>query len=79
MDTFISMYRLTDDRLYLEKALTLADMITRMQVEKDGKIPTFWIGENCEYGHENFWINCQIGTAFSMMQLAEFTEAEGIE
>ena len=79
MDTFISMYRLTDDRLYLEKALTLADMITRMQVEKDGKIPTFWIGENCEYGHENFWINCQIGTAFLMMQLAEFTEAEGIE
>ena len=79
MDAFINMYRLKKDRLYLEKALTLGDTITRMQVPEDGKIPTFWMGENCSYGHKNFWINCQIGTAFSMMKFAEFIEAEGIE
>lgn len=79
MNTFVNMYLLKKDRLYLEKALTLGDAITRMQVEESGKIPTFWIGENCSYGHFNFWINCQIGTAFNMLKLAELTEAEGIE
>lgn len=79
MNAFLNMYLLKKDRLYLEKALTLGDTITRMQVEETGKIPTFWIGENCSYGHFNFWINCQIGTAFYMMRLAELTEAEGIE
>lgn len=79
MKTFTNMYLLTKDRLYLEKALTLGDTITRRQVEETGMIPTFWSGENCSEGHRNFWINCQIGTAFCMMQLAELTEAEGIE
>ena len=79
MDTFLTMYQLKKDRLYLEKAMTLGDTITRRQVEETGMIPTFWTGVNCEYGHVNFWINCQIGTAFCMMKLAEATEAEGIE
>ena len=79
MNGFMDMYRLKKDRLYLEKAMTLGDTITRRQVEETGKIPTFWIGENCEEGHRNYWINCQIGTGFYMLRLAELTEAEGIE
>ena len=66
-------------KLYLEKAMTLGDTITRRQVPGTGMIPTFWMGENCAEGHRNFWINCQIGTAFYMLRLAELTEAEGIE
>ena len=73
------MYRLTKDRLYLEKALTLADTVTRRMDMKTGQSPTFWIGEDCSEGKRNYWINCQIHVAFSMMKIAELTEAEGIE
>ena len=53
-------------------------MIAPSQDRESGKIPTFWVGENYEYGKSNFWINCQIATAFKMMKLADFTEANGI-
>ncbi len=79
MKAFIDMYVLTKDRLYLEKAMTLGDTVTRRQVAETGMVPTFWMGENCAEGHRNFWINCQIHTAFYMMRLADITEAEGIE
>ena len=63
----------------MEKAMALADTITRMQDSETGMIPTFFIGENCAEGRRNFWINCQIHTAFTLMELADFTEAEGIQ
>ena len=47
--------------------------------KKTGRVPTFFIGENCEEGYRNFWINCQIHTARTMMKLADVTEREGIE
>ncbi len=76
---FMSMYRLTNDRLYLEKAMALADAITRRQDAETGLIPTFFIGENCAYGRFNYWINCQIVTTNILRELAELTEAEGID
>lgn len=79
MSAFVDMYKLKGDRLYLEKAMTLADMITRVQNPKTGCVPTFWMGENCVYGYENFWINCLLGTANGMMKIAELVESEGIE
>ncbi|MBR2466743.1 MAG: hypothetical protein IKB38_07450 [Clostridia bacterium] len=78
MGAFANMYTLTKNRLYLEKAMALADAVTRNQDKKTGMIPTFWVGENCEYGYENFWINCQLYSATAMMELAELTEKEGI-
>ena len=42
-------------------------------------IPTFFIGENCAYGRFNYWINCHIFTSGVLLELAELTEAEGIE
>jgi len=75
---FMDTYRLTKERLYLEKAMALADAITRHQ-DKDGMIPTFFIGERCEYGRFNYWINCQIHTTGILSELASLTEAEGIE
>ncbi len=78
-NAFADMYQLKGDRLYLEKAMALADTVTRMQDPETGMIPTFFIGENCAEGRRNFWINCQIHTAFSLMRLADLTEAEGIQ
>ena len=79
MNSFIDMYLLKKDRLFLEKAMTFGDTITRRQVKETGMMPTFWMGENCAEGHRNFWINCHIFTSFTMMRLAELTEKEGIE
>ena len=73
------MYYLKKDRLYLEKAMALGDVITRAQDKKTGMVPTFLIGENYAEGYRNFWINCHIYTATAMMRLADVTEAEGIE
>jgi len=66
------------ERLYLEKAMALADLLTRRQ-DDDGRFPTFFEGENCEHGRYNFWINCHIHTASILQELADLTEAEGIE
>jgi hypothetical protein len=79
LHAFTDMYQLRKDRLYLEKALALADTITRMQDPETGMIPTFFIGENCAEGRRNFWINCQLHTAFTLMELADLTEAENIQ
>ena len=76
---FMNMYKLTGDRLYMEKAMTLADMITRVQNPETGIVPTFFMGENCAYGYENFWINCLLYTANGMMKIAEFVEENGLE
>ena len=78
-DAFVDSYLLHHDRLYLEKAMALADTITRIQDPESGIIPTFLIGENCAEGRRNFWINCMIHTAFCMLRLADVTEAEGID
>ena len=79
LNAFLNMYGLKNDRLYLEKAMALADTVTRVQDKETGRVPTFFIGENCEEGYRNFWINCQIHTAMTMMKLADVTEREGIE
>ncbi len=76
---FANMYRLTGDRLYLEKAMALTDSITRMQDAETGQIPTFFMGENCAYGRFNYWINCQIETTKVLREMAELVEADGID
>ena len=56
--------------------MTLADMVTRVQNPETGMIPTFWMGNNCAYGYENFWINCLLHTANGMMSLADFIKEQ---
>ena len=68
---FLDLYSVTHDELLLEKACALGDSITRMQEPVSGVIPTHWMKEDCATNLDNFWINCHIGTAFSMMKLAE--------
>lgn len=73
MSVFLDVYSVTKEPLLLEKACALGDMITRMQDKNTGLIPTHWMKKDCIENVENFWINCQIGTAGYMMQLAEVT------
>lgn len=76
MSAFVNMYKLRGERLYLEKAMALADMITRVQNADTGCIPTFWMGDNCWYGFKNFWVNCLLYTANAMMDIADIIESE---
>ena len=71
MDTMLSLYKVTGDELLLEKAKALGDSITRMQDTQSGVIPTHWMSKDCTKTLENFWINCHIGSAFRMMELAK--------
>ena len=71
---FMKLYSVTGNKLYYEKSCALADSITRMQNPETGVIPTHWMTTDCNTVLKNFWINCHIGTAFSMMTLANETE-----
>ena len=71
MKAFLNMYSVKNDELMLEKACALGDSITRMQNSETGVIPTHWMKKDCSEKLHNFWINCHIGTAFNMMNLAK--------
>ena len=74
MNSFRKMYIATKDRLYLEKALTLGDMITKMQNKQTGAIPTHWMKADCTENLENFWINCHMASALWLYELSEFED-----
>ena len=62
---FAAAYRATGDTLYLEKARTLADNITRNQ-RADGTIPTYFDSRG---GSD--WVNCMVYVADRLEYLAD--------
>ena len=70
----LSMYKATKNELILEKAFALGDSITRMQNPESGVVPTHWMKDDCVTNLDNFWINCHIGSAFTLKMLAEQEE-----
>ncbi len=74
MSSFINLHKLTKEPLYLEKAKALADSITRMQNEENGLIPTHWMTKDCKETGGEFWINCFIGTANKLFEIAEYLD-----
>ena len=76
MRAFLDMYNVKKNPIYLEKAKTLGNSITRMQNAKSGLIPTHWMRKTCIEDGGNLWINCLISTAAEMMHLADIVEAE---
>jgi hypothetical protein len=71
MKAFLDVYAMAKEPLLLEKACALGDMVTRMQNKETGVIPTHWMKKDCIENLENYWINCQIGSATCMMHLAK--------
>ena len=67
----LKLYEATKNELYLEKAYALGDSMTRMQNPETGVIPTHWMTTDCSTVLYNFWINCHIGSAFIMLELAK--------
>jgi len=68
---FLSLYKATGKPLYREKACALADSMTRMQNPETGVIPTHWMTKDCSTKLYNFWINCHVGSAFTMLTFAK--------
>ena len=60
---FFQAYQVTNNELYLAKAIALANSITRAQDPSSGIYPTWWI--NRIYDTPG-WINCAIETAIAM-------------
>lgn len=63
---YLAMYRVDGNPLHLKKARALGDKMTQLQLD-DGFIPTFW--GRC---HGNDWMNCNIHSANTLFELAEF-------
>ncbi len=76
MNAFKEMHRLTKKPLYLEKAKTLADSITRVQNAENGQISTHWFTEGHKIKDDNLWINCMFGTANQLFALADYLDEQ---
>lgn len=74
MASFLNLHRLTGEELYLEKAKALANSITRMQNTENGLIPTHWRFKDCRETGGELWINCLIGTANRLFEIAKYID-----
>lgn len=76
MNAFKEMHALTKKPLYLEKAKTLADSITRVQNAENGQISTHWFTEGYKIKDDNLWINCMFATANHLFDLADYLDKQ---
>lgn len=73
IEAYLAMYGTFGDPIYLEKAIALANTITRIQKES-GRIPTFWDGvaRNANLSIEQYdWLNCMASSAESLLMMDE--------
>lgn len=74
MRSFLQIYDFTKDPLLLSKADVLGDMLTRMQKESNGFIPTQWMRKSCIEDEKHFWLNCMFETAKCLLYIDEVEE-----
>ena len=78
MNAFAKLHSVTGEALLLKKACALADSITNMQNPKTGMIPTHWMLPSCIEDGGDMWINCMIGTANRLYELANYLEDKNL-
>lgn len=69
ISAFLAMYKADGKKIYLQKAIALADTITRIQ-KKNGRIPTFWDGVRTGAGlsiEQYDWLNCMASSAEALL------------
>ncbi|MFA6402262.1 MAG: hypothetical protein WCX31_11665 [Salinivirgaceae bacterium] len=64
IQTFYLAYEKTNDQIYREKAIALANSLVNTQLD-NGMIPTFWAP-----GFEEFWNNCMVSSLLMLEQLS---------
>ena len=62
--TYFSLYEATGDKIYLAKAISLANSMTLAQNAESGMYPTWWANRD-----DDGWINCAISSAIKMHEL----------
>jgi maltose/maltodextrin transport system substrate-binding protein len=70
INTFYLAYEKTNEPIYREKALALANSLVNTQLE-DGMIPTFWVP-----GFEEFWNNCMVSSLTMLKKLHDIQGAK---
>jgi len=73
IEGFMALYKAGCGPLYLAKAKSLTDMLTRVQHE-DGQIPTHWM--NTPGAEKNFWFNCMFASCRALVNMAEYQDVE---
>ena len=63
INTFYLAFEKTNQAMYREKAMALANSIVNTQ-EEDGMIPTFWVP-----GFTEFWNNCMVSSLTMLSKL----------
>lgn len=69
---FCNAYKITKNPLYIDKARALANMITNVQNEESGAIPTYWMHKDCSTDLNDFWVNCHIASASALDDFQNF-------
>jgi hypothetical protein len=69
--SFVSLYQVTKDSIYLQKATALANSITQAQ-QDNGEITTIWTKSG--FKSEN-WLNCMVYTAITLLDFSNFLES----
>ena len=64
INAFMSLYRATNDSVYLQKATALANSITQVQ-QANGEITTVWTHSGF---HTENWLNCMILSAKTLLE-----------
>ena len=72
MRAFCCAYKITKNPLYIDKARALANMITNVQNDRSGAIPTYWMHEDCSNDLNDFWVNCHIESASALDDFQNF-------
>lgn len=70
--SFLSLYKATKKRIYLEKAYALGDAIAMRQNKETGVFPTHWMKKDCAENLENFWMNCHVASTLFLNELADY-------
>ena len=69
----IALYKVTGDRLALEKARALMDAVMLMQNQANGQLFTTWnwrsAKDNVYYGINGYWVNCTLSSIEAWLAL----------
>lgn len=72
--TFLHLYQATHKRLYLEKAISIANVQTATQDPKTGQYRTFWYSDGDS--NTNNWDDSATNSALNMLELGELLKKE---
>lgn len=77
IEAFLVAYQVTQEEIYLAKAVELANTMTVAQLPENGRYPTYWqLNDRQEEGSGWIdWLNCTTFSVKTMLKMAAFVES----